>query len=67
MLYDVPKPKISNAFTVEDIRKIRDWHYDVLKDATREERREFYSKGATRFYESRQLPKIVRPGEKNNP
>ncbi len=39
MIYDIPKPEISPAFTVEDIHKIREWDYERLKDATLEERR----------------------------
>ena len=39
MIYDVPKPEISPAFTIEDIHKIREWNYERLKDATWEERR----------------------------
>lgn len=35
---DVPKPKISDDFTIEDIHKIREWNYERLKDATAEER-----------------------------
>jgi len=38
MIYNVPKPDISPAFTVADIHKIREWHYERLKDATPEER-----------------------------
>lgn len=38
MIRDIPKPEISPAFTVEDIHKIREWHYERLKDATAEER-----------------------------
>jgi hypothetical protein len=38
MIHDIPKPKISPAFTVEDIHKIREWNYERLKDATQEER-----------------------------
>jgi hypothetical protein len=30
-------PVISPAFTIKDIRKIREWEYERLKDATREE------------------------------
>jgi Mg2+ and Co2+ transporter CorA len=37
MIHDVPKPEISPAFTIEDIHKIREWHYERLKDATSEE------------------------------
>ena len=37
MIHDVPKPKISPDFTIEDIHKIRERHYERLKDATIEE------------------------------
>jgi hypothetical protein len=40
MIHDIPKPEISPAFTVDDIHKIREWHYERLKDATPEERAE---------------------------
>jgi hypothetical protein len=39
MIRDVPKPNISPNFTVEDIHKIREWDYERLKEATREEYR----------------------------
>jgi len=39
MIHDIPKPEISPAFTIEDIHKIREWDYERLKDATREEYR----------------------------
>ena len=39
MIYEIPKPEISPAFTIEDIHKIREWNYERLKDATPEERR----------------------------
>ena len=38
MIHDIPKPDISPAFTVEDIHRIREWHYERLRDATPEER-----------------------------
>ena len=38
MIRDIPKPDISPAFTIDDIHKIRAWHYERLKDATPEER-----------------------------
>ena len=37
MIRDIPKPKISPAFTIEDIHKLREWDYERLKDATPEE------------------------------
>lgn len=47
MIHDIPKPEISPNFTIDDIHKIREWHYEILKDATTEERRTFYEKGAS--------------------
>jgi len=44
--YNIPKPKISPDFTIEDIHKIREWHYEMLKDATVEEQTAFYHEGA---------------------
>ncbi|MCL2048883.1 MAG: hypothetical protein FWG87_09165 [Defluviitaleaceae bacterium] len=38
MIRNIPKPDISSAFTVDDIHKIREWHYERLLNATPEER-----------------------------
>jgi hypothetical protein len=43
---DIPQPAISSDFTIDDIHKIRLWHYEQLKDATTEEKIMFYNKGA---------------------
>lgn len=37
MINNIPKPNISHDFTIDDIHKIREWHYNRLKDATIEE------------------------------
>jgi len=37
VIHDIPKPELSEDFTLEDIRKIREWDYERLKDATTEE------------------------------
>jgi len=42
----VPELDISPAFTVEDIHKVREYHYEPTKNMTAEERRAFYKKGA---------------------
>ena len=34
MVRDIPKPELSPDFTLDDIHKIREWHYEMLKDAT---------------------------------
>ena len=44
--YDIPKPEISSAFSIDDIHKLREWHYEQLKDATREEKINYYNKSA---------------------
>ena len=46
MIRSIPKPEISPDFTIDDIHRIREWHYEMLKDATLTERKEFYSQGA---------------------
>jgi precorrin-2 methylase len=38
--------KISPAFTVEDIHRVREYHFELTKNMTTEERRAFYKKGA---------------------
>ena len=45
------KPSISPDFTVDDIHKIREYHYELTKDMSREQRRAFYREGAREFQE----------------
>ncbi|MDR2532355.1 MAG: hypothetical protein LBC82_05890 [Oscillospiraceae bacterium] len=40
------EPKISRDFTIEDIHKVREYNYEITKDMTTEELRNFYKKGA---------------------
>ena len=35
---------ISPDFTIEDIHKIREYNYNITKDMTPQERRDFYNK-----------------------
>jgi hypothetical protein len=51
MIHDVPKPDISPDFTIDDIHKIREWHYEILKDATVDERIAFYNNKADKVEE----------------
>jgi len=48
------KLDISPNFTLEDIRKIRDYNYEMTKDMTREERSAYYrernEKALKRYY-----------------
>jgi len=50
---DIPKPEISPAFTLEDIRKIRNWNYERRKGMTPQEICEDTHRGAERFFASR--------------
>jgi hypothetical protein len=43
------KPRISKNFTLQDIKKIQHWMYEVTKDMTTEERNAFYSKGTEKI------------------
>jgi hypothetical protein len=49
--YNIPKPDISPKFTIDDIHKIRYWHYEMLKDATAEERLAYYAQRTHEYYE----------------
>jgi len=42
-------PSISPAFRIEDIHKIREWHYEKRKGMTPQEICEDTHRGATRF------------------
>ncbi|MDR3243704.1 MAG: hypothetical protein LBT79_03030 [Elusimicrobiota bacterium] len=37
MIKEIPRPKISPDFTMEDIYKIREWNYERRKNATHKE------------------------------
>jgi len=58
MIHDIPQPEISPEFTIDDIHKIREWNYEKLKDATQEERVEYYRNS---FNEFNALVESVRP------
>ncbi|MDR2599978.1 MAG: hypothetical protein LBC73_06845 [Oscillospiraceae bacterium] len=51
MIYNIPEPDISPDFTIDDIHKIREYHYEMLKDATSEERKKFYGDASRRVQE----------------
>jgi len=46
MINNIPKPVLSSNFTIDDIHKIREWHYEQIKDATIEETIAFYREGS---------------------
>ena len=57
----IAKPIISPDFTIEDIHKIREYHYELTKDMTTQERINFYNEGGRAFLkemEERKLQKV---------
>ena len=47
MIHEVTRPEISPEFSIDDIHKIRLWHYEMLKDATVQEKLNFYNRGTS--------------------
>ena len=43
------KPVVSSDFTIEDIHKIREYHYEITKDMTIQEKINFYNDGGREF------------------
>jgi hypothetical protein len=37
MMNSIPKPDISPDFTIDDIHKLREWHYECRKGMARQE------------------------------
>ena len=54
----VTKPVISPNFTIEDIHKIREYHYELTKDLTTQERINFYNEGGRAFLEQMEKRKL---------
>ena len=57
----IAKPIISPDFTIEDIHKIREYHYELTKDMPTQERIHFYNEGGRAFLremEERKLKKV---------
>jgi hypothetical protein len=52
MFNDVKKSDVSPLFAIDDIHKIREYHYKLTKDMTYEERRAFYQAGVLEFNKS---------------
>lgn len=56
----ITKPIISPNFTIEDIHKIREYHYELTKEMTVQEKMDFYNEGGKAFLremEERKLQK----------
>lgn len=45
----IAEPIISAEFTIEDIHKIREYHYELTKNMTTQEKINFYNEGGRSF------------------
>lgn len=54
----IEKPIISPDFTIDDIHKIREYHYELTKDMTAEERINFYNEGGRAFLKEIEAEKL---------
>lgn len=54
----VAMPEISPDFTIDDIHKIREYHYELTKDMSRQEKMDFYNNGAREFLKEMQERKL---------
>ncbi len=45
----IAEPIISPNFTIEDIHKIREYHYEITKNMTSREKINFYNEGGRAF------------------
>lgn len=52
------KPIISPDFTMEDIHKIRKYHYELTQNMTIQERTNFYNEGGRAFLEDMEERKL---------
>jgi hypothetical protein len=50
MIRKIRKPRLSKDFTMDDIRKIRDWHSKVLKNATKKEIADYFNTPENQIY-----------------
>jgi hypothetical protein len=54
MLRDISEPDINLKFTIDDIHKIREWHYDMLKYASLTERINYYNQESLKAEDERE-------------
>ena len=63
MIHDIPAPKLSANFTIDDIRKIREWNFKRLKDATIEERLKDIRAHAEPMHTIMQNDRVMKKGQ----
>lgn len=54
----IAKPVISPDFTIEDIHKLREYHYELTKDMTTQEKRDYYNKSGMEVHRQIQERKL---------
>lgn len=52
------EPIISPDFTIEDIHKIREYHYEITKEMTMQEKMDFYNEGGRAFLKEMEVRKM---------
>jgi uncharacterized lipoprotein YehR (DUF1307 family) len=57
---EIPEPKLSPNFTIDDIHKIRYWNSERFKDVAIDERMDYYDKQAEEFMKKLDLSNIKR-------
>lgn len=62
----MPELHISSDFTVEDIHRVREYNYEMTKNMTAENRRNYYKKGANIAQKRIDALRKEREGAQNN-
>jgi len=58
--YNIPEPKLSKNFTIDDIHKIRYWNHERFKNVATKERIEYYEAQAEDLIKRLGLTNITR-------
>jgi hypothetical protein len=53
MIRNIPKPKISSKFSIDDIHKIRQWTSKKLENATVQEQMDYYNSVVSKYKKSK--------------
>ena len=61
----IAKPDISPDFTIDDIHKIREYHYELTKYMTTQERINFYNEGGRAFLAETEKRKRQKAADRN--
>ncbi len=62
----IAEPVISSDFTIEDIHKIREYHYELTKDMTTQEKINFYNEGGRTFLKEMEERKLQKERHTGN-